>query len=97
MLRSPRGRAIARAVVSFVAHRSPRRDVGAKVQQNFELRAVAGLTLCEVEGERPSIQITLEVDLGREAAARAAQRLAILPPLAPAAETCARTTVESNI
>jgi hypothetical protein len=37
------------------------------------------------------------VDLGREAAARAAQRLTVLPPLAPAAETWARTTVESNI
>jgi hypothetical protein len=50
-----------------------------------------------VERERPPIQINLEVDLGRETAARAAQRLTILPPLAPAAETCARTTVESNI
>src|SRR5215210_6717282 len=35
--------------------------------------------------------------LGREAPARAAQRLILLPPMAPAAETCARTTVESNI
>jgi hypothetical protein len=50
-----------------------------------------------VESERPSIEINLEVDLGREAPARAAQRLSVLPPLAPAAETCARTTVESNI
>jgi len=50
-----------------------------------------------VEGERSPIQVNLEVDLGREAAARAAQRLILLPPLAPAAETCARTTVESNI
>ena len=37
------------------------------------------------------------MDLGREAAARAAERLILLPPLAPAAETCARTIVESNI
>ena len=50
-----------------------------------------------MESERPSIEINLEVDLGREAPARAAQRLSVLPPLAPAAETCARTTVESNI
>jgi len=50
-----------------------------------------------VERQRPPIQINLEVDLGREAPARAAQRLILLPPLAPAAETCARTTVESNI
>jgi hypothetical protein len=44
------------------------------------LRAVAGLTLCEVKREWASIQISLEVDLGRETAARAAQRLTILPP-----------------
>jgi len=50
-----------------------------------------------VEGERSPIQVNLEVELGRETAARAAQRLILLPPFAPAAETCARTTVESNI
>ncbi len=88
---------MAGAVVSFVAHRSARRDVGPKVEQNLERRAVARLTLREVERERPSIEINLEVDLGREAPARAAQRLILLPPLAPAAETCARTTVESSI
>ena len=61
------------------------------------MRAVAGLTLCEVKREGASIQISLEVDLGREPAAGAAQRLTILPPFAPAAETCARTMVESSI
>jgi hypothetical protein len=50
-----------------------------------------------MERQRPSIQVNLEVDLGGEAPARAAQCLAILPPFAPAAETCARTTVASNI
>jgi hypothetical protein len=50
-----------------------------------------------VEGERQTRKIDLEVDLGREAAARAPERLAVLPPFAPAAETWARTTVESNI
>ena len=50
-----------------------------------------------MECQRQAIEIDLEVDLGREAPARAAQRLSVLPPLAPAAETCARTTVESNI
>jgi transposase InsO family protein len=37
------------------------------------------------------------VNLGREAATRAAERLIVLPPFAPTAETWARTTVESNI
>jgi hypothetical protein len=50
-----------------------------------------------MEGERSPIQVNLEVDLGRETAAGAAQRLTILPPFAPAAETCARTMVESSI
>ena len=50
-----------------------------------------------MEGERQAVEIDLEVDLGREAAARAAERLTGLPPLAPAAETWARTAVESNI
>src|SRR3954470_24194115 len=50
-----RGRAIARAVVSFVPHRSPRRDVRPEVKQDLELRTVARLTLCEVEGERQAI------------------------------------------
>src|SRR5215210_3397838 len=77
-----RCRAIARAIVSFVPHRSPRRDVGPKVEQDRELRAVAGLTLRKVEGQRPSIEINLEVDLGREAPAGAAQRLSLLPPFA---------------
>src|SRR5262245_33603774 len=50
-----------------------------------------------MEGERQAVEIDFEVDFGREAATRAAERLIILPPLAPAAETWARTTVESNI
>src|SRR4051794_28772801 len=78
-----RGRAIARAVVSFVPHRSPRRDVRPEVKQALELRTVARLTLCEVESQRQAIEIGLEMDLGREAPAGAAQRLAILPPFGP--------------
>jgi hypothetical protein len=50
-----------------------------------------------VESQRQAIEIGLEVNLGREAPAGAAQSLAILPPFAPAAETWARTTVESSI
>ena len=88
---------MARAVVSFVPHRSAGCDLRPEVEQDLELRAVARLTLREVEGKRPSIEINLEVDLGRKAPARAAERLTILPPLAPAAETCARTMVESSI
>jgi hypothetical protein len=55
------------------------------------------LAFSKVKGERQALEINLEVDLGREASAGAAQRLILLPPFAPAAETCARTTVESSI
>jgi hypothetical protein len=61
------------------------------------MHAVAGLALSEVKGERQAIKVDLEVDLGREAPTGTSQRLAVLPPFAPAAETWARTMVVSNI
>jgi hypothetical protein len=36
------------------------------------------------------------VDLGREAATRSAERLGVLPPFAPAADTCARTIAQAG-
>jgi hypothetical protein len=42
-------------------------------------------------------KIGLQINLGRKSTAGAAESLAVLPPFAPAAETWARTTVESNI
>ena len=59
--------------------------------------AVARLPGGQVEGDRQAAEVGLEVDLGREAAARAAESLAVLPPFAPAADTCARAVVESSI
>src|SRR4051812_42524445 len=76
-----RGRAIGFGIIAFVPHSRAGRDVGPKIKQDLKLRAVAGLTLCEVKREGASIQISLEVDLGREPAARAAQRVTLLPPL----------------
>ena len=89
--------AIGLAVVAFVADGGARGDLGAEVEQDRKVRAVGGLSGGEVEGDGQAAEIGFEVDLGREAAARAAERLALLPPLAPAAEACARTMVESNI
>jgi hypothetical protein len=43
------------------------------------------------------IPVAAQVQLGREATAGAAQRLSVLPPLAPAACWWARTTVASSI
>jgi hypothetical protein len=61
-----------------------------------KLCAVAGLAPGQVEVERVAVEISLEVDFGRETAARAAKRLVLLPPFAPAAETCARAVVLSK-
>lgn len=61
------------------------------------MRSVTFLAPGQIKGDGMSVEIGLQVDFGREAASRAAKRLAILPPFAPAAETCARTTVLSNI
>ena len=49
-----------------------------------------------MEVERMTVEIGVEVDFGREAAARAAERLSLLPPFAPAAETWARAVVLSK-
>src|ERR1700756_684445 len=53
--------------------------------------SVACLAAGPMEVERQAIEVGLEVDLGREPAAGASQRLRVVPPVAPAAETWART------
>jgi len=79
-------------IIAFVAHRGAGRDIRPEVEQDLELAAVARLTRGQVEGERQAVEIDLDVDLGREAPARAAEGLARGPPFspsrrAPAAET----------
>ena len=82
-----RSGAIGVAVVSLVGHRDARTNVWADIERGFELCAVAGLARGQVEVERMAVEIGLEVDFGREAAARSAESLMLLPPFAPAAET----------
>ena len=89
--------AIGFGVVSLVRDGRARRDVGSEIEQDFEVATVAGFAAGQMEGERQAAKIDFEVDLRRETTARAAERLVVLPPFAPAAETWARTTVESNI
>jgi hypothetical protein len=84
------------AVISLIRHRDARADVGTNVERCRELSAVAGVATGQMEVERVAVEIGLDVDLGREAAARAAERLALLPPFAPAAETWARAVVLSK-
>jgi hypothetical protein len=93
----PGGLPVGFGVIALVTYRSAGRDVRPDVEQGFEVRAVADLASGQVETEWIAIPIGLEVDLGREPTPGAAQRLPALPPFAPAAETWARTMVESNI
>lgn len=91
------GGAIGLAVVALIPHRGERLDVRAKIEQRLKVRRVGFLAFGQIEGDRTAVEMGLEMDFRREATVRAAEGLALLPPFAPAAETCARTTVESNI
>jgi hypothetical protein len=93
----PRGLTVRGCVVPLVGQRRPGRDVRTNIKQDFKLLAVAGFAPSQMDGKGQAVKVGLKVDLGREPAARATECLAMLPPLAPAAETCARTTVLSNI
>lgn len=85
------------AGVALVADSGARIDIGAEPEQDREIRRIALFASGQVEGDGMAVEVGLQVDLGGEAATGTAKRLAVLPPLAPAAETWARTMVESNI
>jgi hypothetical protein len=59
--------------------------------------AITGFTAGEMEGNWQVTEVGLQVNLGRETATRAAKRLIMLPPFAPAAETWSRTTVDEHL
>ena len=61
------------------------------------MATVAGFSAGQMEDERQTAKIDFEVDLRREAAARAAECLIVLPPFCARCQTWARTTVESNM
>jgi hypothetical protein len=58
---------------------------------------VEGFADGQVEGDDVAGGVRFCVDFRGEAATRATERLPLLPPFAPAADTCAHTTVASNI
>jgi len=68
------------AVIPLVRDRDARADVRPDIKRCLELGAVAGFTTGQMEVERVAVEIGLEVDFCREAAARAAERLVLLPP-----------------
>ena len=83
----PRRFAIGLAGVALVADDGARLNVGADVEQNVEMPRVGGLTARQVEGDDVAGGVRFRVDFRGEAAALASERLAFLPPFAPAADT----------
>jgi len=93
----PRRLTIGLAGVAFVADDCAGLNVGADIEQDIEITRVGGFAAGQVEGDDVAGGVRFCVDFRGEAATRATERLPFLPPFAPAADTCARTTVESNI
>ena len=92
-----RGVSVGLAGVAFVADDRAGLNVGSDVEQGLEVTRVGSFAAGQVEGDDVAGGVRFCVDFRGEAAARAPERLAFLPPFAPAADTCARTMVESNI
>ena len=83
------------AVVALVAEEFVRIHI-VKFHQRIIAFDLVHLAAGDIESQRVAFGVRAEVDFGREAAARAAERLLILiPPFTPAACWCARTIVES--
>src|SRR5438876_5505334 len=70
---------------------------GQSFDQGMSLRDVVALAACKDEAYRQAQAADHQVNLAGQAAARAADRLILRPPFAPAACWCARTMVESTI
>jgi hypothetical protein len=92
-----RRRAVRLAGVALVTDSGARLNIRADVEQHFEMRRVGSLAAGQIESDDVARGVRLGVDFRGEAAARPSERLRVLPPLAPAADTCACTIVESNI
>ena len=89
--------AIGLAGVAFVADDGAGPNVGSDVEQGLEVTPIGGFAAGQIEGDDVAGGVRFCVDFRGETAARTSERLPVLPPFAPAADTCARTMVESNI
>lgn len=85
------------AGVAFVADDGARLDVRADVEQSFEVTPIGRLAAGQIKGDDVARSVGLGMDLRGKATTGTTERLSILPPFAPAADTWARTIVESNI
>src|SRR4029077_5389951 len=74
-------------IVAVVAESGARIEIRTDVEKRLKVAAITGFTAGEMEGNWQATEVGLQVNLGRETATRAAKRLIMLPPFAPAAET----------
>ena len=79
--------AIGLAGVAFVADGGAGLNVRSDVEQGLEATRVGGFAAGQVEGDDVAGSVRFCMDFRGEAAARTPERLAFLPPFAPAAET----------
>lgn len=103
---SAQGHTLAAAGISFVAHgpigpqpwpATPRPTDRPAVHEQSEDGRLVLLPRCQDDGQRLAVSLSLEMDLGREAALALAQRLRRrIPPFAPAACRWARITLPST-
>jgi hypothetical protein len=89
--------AIGLAGIALVADDGAGLNVRSDGEQRFEVPRIGRLPARQIEADDRARCIRFGVDLGGEPTARPPERLPFLPPFAPAADTWARTTVESNI
>ena len=68
---------------------------GDLIEQGIRGDAIGDLAAGEQKGDRATVAVGQGVDFGRASAARAADRLAPLPPFPPEAQRCAFTAEES--
>jgi hypothetical protein len=87
--------AIDLADISLVADGGARPNIRTDVEQ-LDMRRVGGLASGQIESDDVVRRVRFGVNFFGIAAARTPERLSSLPPLAPAADTCARTTVAPN-
>ena len=69
------------AGIPLVAHHRAWLSIGTERKQDGKVRRVGLLATGQVESDRMAVKVCFQMDFRREPAARAAERLVLLPPL----------------
>ena len=82
-----RSLSIGLAIIALVGNDGPMFDFATGFHEVRKLLAVRGFAAGQFKAKRQAVAIRFQMDFGTEAAARPPERLPVLPPFAPAAET----------